>query len=137
MGRGTARAAGGGGVWRLPLHHRLRRRSPSPSCCAGQGGTRLRSPLTPITAAAMPLNPTREKDPLDWTAIIAVFFLALVWYRLGIPTRIYFDEVHYVLAARKLLALHTNNPEHPMLGKEIIAAAIALLGDKSLYWRLP
>jgi dolichyl-phosphate-mannose--protein O-mannosyl transferase len=29
------------------------------------------------------------------------------------------------------------NPEHPMLGKEAIAAAIWLLGDKPLYWRVP
>jgi len=80
---------------------------------------------------------TREKDPLDWCAILAVLFLALVWHRLGVPSKIYFDEVHYVKAARKLLALKSNNPEHPMLGKEIIAAAIALLGDKPLYWRVP
>ena len=79
----------------------------------------------------------QEADPWDWSAVIAVFFLALVWYRLGIPSRIYFDEVHYVPAARKLLALKFANPEHPMLGKEAIAAAIALLGDKPLYWRVP
>jgi dolichyl-phosphate-mannose-protein mannosyltransferase len=85
----------------------------------------------------MPAAQPREKDPLDWTAIIAVFFLALAWHRLGIPSEIYFDEVHYVIAARKLLELHSANPEHPLLGKGIIAAAIALLGDKPLYWRLP
>ncbi len=78
-----------------------------------------------------------EKDPADWSAIIAVFFLALVWHRLGIPGRIYFDELHYVPAARKLLELKFANPEHPLLGKEIIAAAIALLGDHPLYWRIP
>lgn len=81
--------------------------------------------------------PAQEKDPLDWCAVLAVFFLALVWHRLGIPTKIYFDEVHYVNAARKLLAWKSNNPEHPMLGKEIIALAIHWLGDKPLYWRVP
>lgn len=85
----------------------------------------------------MPPAQPREKDPLDWTAVIAVLFLALVWHRLGIPSQIYFDEVHYVLAARKLLEWKSANPEHPMLGKEIIAAAIRLLGDKALYWRVP
>lgn len=85
----------------------------------------------------MPAAQPREKDPLDWTAIIAVFFLALAWYRLGIPSKIYFDEVHYVTAARKLLELHSANPEHPLLGKQIIAASIALLGDKPLFWRIP
>lgn len=84
-------------------------------------------------AAAQP----REKDPLVWTAILAVFFLALAWHRLDIPSKIYFDEVHYVIAARKLLELHSANPEHPLLGKEIIAAAIALLGDRPLFWRIP
>ena len=80
---------------------------------------------------------SREQDPLDWCAVIAVFFLALVWHRLGIPSKIYFDEVHYIKAARALLELKRANPEHPMLGKEIIAASIALLGDKPLFWRVP
>lgn len=80
---------------------------------------------------------TKDEDPADWCAVLATFFLALAWWRLGIPGKIYFDEVHYVPAARKLLELTRANPEHPMLGKEIIAAAIALLGDKPLYWRLP
>lgn len=83
--------------------------------------------------AALP----REKDPVFWTAIIAALFLALVWHRLGIPSQIYFDEIHYVPAARQLLELHSANPEHPLLGKGIIAAAIALLGDEPLYWRIP
>jgi dolichyl-phosphate-mannose--protein O-mannosyl transferase len=78
-----------------------------------------------------------EKDPLAWTAGIAILFLALVWHRLGIPSKIYFDEVHYVPAARKLLAMTSANPEHPMLGKEIIAAAIRLGGDRPLVWRIP
>ncbi|MBW8784903.1 MAG: phospholipid carrier-dependent glycosyltransferase, partial [Novosphingobium sp.] len=80
---------------------------------------------------------TREADPGDWCAVLAVFFLALVWHRLGIPTKIYFDEIHYVPAARKMLALTQHNPEHPLLGKELIAAAIRALGDKPLYWRVP
>ena len=40
-------------------------------------------------------------------------------------------------AARKLLTLTRANPEHPMFGKELIAAAIALLGDRPLNWRMP
>ena len=79
----------------------------------------------------------QQRDPIVWCAVIALGFLALVWHRLGIPSKIYFDEVHYVPAARKLLELVRANPEHPMLGKEIIAAAIWLLGDKPLYWRVP
>ncbi len=78
-----------------------------------------------------------EPDPIAWCAAIAVLFLALIWHRLGIPTKIYFDEVHYVAAARKLIELKSANPEHPLVGKELIAGAIMLLGDKPLAWRLP
>lgn len=82
-------------------------------------------------------TPRQHSDPLGWCALIALGFLALVWHRLGIPSQIYFDEIHYVPAARKLLHLIPANLEHPMLGKEIIAASIAVLGDKPLYWRIP
>ncbi len=85
---------------------------------------------------SQPFRPA-EKDPRDWSAVIAVFFLALVCHRLGVPAKIYFDELHYVNAARLMLEWKTNNPEHPALGKAIIAGAIALLGDKPLYWRVP
>jgi dolichyl-phosphate-mannose-protein mannosyltransferase len=78
-----------------------------------------------------------QRDPLIWCIAIALGFLALVWHRLGIPSKIYFDEVHYVAAARKLLAMEVANREHPMVGKEIIAASIRLLGDNALAWRIP
>jgi dolichyl-phosphate-mannose--protein O-mannosyl transferase len=80
---------------------------------------------------------TQDQDPADWCAVLAVFFLALVWWRLGVPDKIYFDEVHYVEAARQLIAGARYNPEHPMLGKQIIAWSIELLGDRPLNWRLP
>lgn len=82
-------------------------------------------------------TPAQQRDPLAWCIFIALGFLALVWHRLGIPSQIYFDEVHYVPAARKLLAMEAVNSEHPMVGKEIIAAAIAILGDRPLNWRIP
>ena len=85
----------------------------------------------------MQTSPVQDRDPLGWTALIALAFLALVWHRLGIPSKIYFDEVHYVPAARKLLLLQSANPEHPMLGKVAIAAAIRLLGDTPWAWRVP
>lgn len=68
---------------------------------------------------------------------MALAFLALCWHRLGIPSKMYFDEVHYVPAARKLLDLVRANPEHPLLGKEAIGTAIALFGDRPLVWRIP
>jgi dolichyl-phosphate-mannose--protein O-mannosyl transferase len=78
-----------------------------------------------------------QRDPLAWCALIALGFMALAWHRLAIPSQIYFDEVHYVPAARKMLAMVQANPEHPLLGKELIAASIALFGDTPLAWRIP
>ncbi len=80
---------------------------------------------------------TSEPDPIAWCAFIAMFFLALVLWRLGVPGEIYFDEVHYVPAARKLIEGIRANPEHPLFGKTVLAAAIHWLGDKPLYWRVP
>jgi dolichyl-phosphate-mannose-protein mannosyltransferase len=82
-------------------------------------------------------DPTQQRDPIGWCWLIAIGFLALAWHRLGIPSRIYFDEVHYVPAARALLALQPANPEHPLFAKQLIAAAIALFGDRPLVWRVP
>ncbi len=80
---------------------------------------------------------TQEQDPADWCAVIAILFLALLWWRLGIPSQIYFDEIHYVTAARHQNEGVRFNPEHPVLGKSIIAAAIRWLGDAPLNWRIP
>ncbi len=81
--------------------------------------------------------PQAEKDPWRWCAAIALAFLALLWIRLHIPSKIYFDEVHYVKAAQILLTLdRPHNPEHPMVGKEILAAGIWLFGDHPQGWRI-
>ena len=82
-------------------------------------------------------GPSQQRDPIIWCALFALGFLLLVWHRLGIPSKIYFDEVHYVPAARMLLNMQSANPEHPLFAKEVIAAAIALFGDRPLAWRLP
>jgi dolichyl-phosphate-mannose--protein O-mannosyl transferase len=53
------------------------------------------------------------------------------------PQSIMFDEVHYVPAAQALLDLEVpRNAEHPLVGKELIAAGIALFGDNPFGWRL-
>ena len=80
---------------------------------------------------------TDQSDPIGWCLAITTVFAALVLWHLAIPSKIYFDEVHYVPAARALLMLRPANLEHPLLGKEAIAAAIALFGDRPLVWRLP
>lgn len=83
----------------------------------------------------MPLN-RQNRDPLGWCLLIVAAFEALVLWRLGTPTRYYFDEVHYVPAALKLLDLIPANREHPLFGKEVIAAFIHVMGDRPLAWRL-
>ncbi len=78
----------------------------------------------------------RFRDPVGWSGLIAVAFLALLLLRLGIPTRYYFDEVHYIPAAKILLEFsHITNQEHPLVGKELIALGITLFGDNPQGWR--
>ena len=81
--------------------------------------------------------PEQPRDPLKWCAALAIAFWVLVLWNLGIPTEPYFDEVHYLPAARDLLAQSDySNREHPLFGKEMIALGIALFGDNPWGWRL-
>ena len=80
---------------------------------------------------------TTEMDPRGWCAGIAALFLALVWWRLGTPSVVYFDETHYVPAARQVIAGLRANPEHPLFAKQVIAASMRLFGDNPLGWRIP
>jgi len=81
--------------------------------------------------------PDHSCDPVGWNIAIAGAFLALCLVRLTIPGTPYFDEIHYLPAARALLdGSEYLNREHPLLGKEIIALGIALLGDNPWGWRL-
>lgn len=82
--------------------------------------------------------PQHPRDPLGWCSAVALAFFALLLVRLGVPSKPFFDEVHYLPAARALLAgTDWLNREHPMLGKELLAASIGLVGDRPLAWRLP
>ncbi|MFA9200724.1 MAG: phospholipid carrier-dependent glycosyltransferase [Cypionkella sp.] len=83
-------------------------------------------------------RPEHPRDPAWWCAAIALAFLALALFRLGVPSKPYFDEIHYLPAARALLeGGGWLNREHPLLGKTLIAGGIALLGDNPWGWRLP
>lgn len=74
--------------------------------------------------------------PYRAAAALALLSQALFSYRLTIPTKVMFDETHYVPAARTLVSLAgPTNIEHPLFAKEIIAGGIWLLGDTSLGWR--
>ncbi|MCW1384016.1 phospholipid carrier-dependent glycosyltransferase [Novosphingobium sp. KCTC 2891] len=88
---------------------------------------------SPAQAVRHPAN-----DPLLWVLAITAAFLALALYRIGIPSKPMFDEIHYLPAARRLIDLtHRLNPEHPLLGKEMIALGMRLFGDVPFGWRAP
>ena len=57
------------------------------------------------------------------------------------PEKFYFDEVHYVPAARQMLEPVMPepmlNPMHPPLAKQLIALSIHSFGDVPLGWRYP
>jgi dolichyl-phosphate-mannose--protein O-mannosyl transferase len=81
-------------------------------------------------------------DPAWWCLLIPLAFGVAAAWRLSLPGQPYFDEVHYVPAARELLHWWQTgqggwlNPEHPPLGKYLIALGIAVLGDDAVGWRI-
>ena len=80
--------------------------------------------------------PAFLRRPLPLAVLIGALAQALFSWRLSIPTKLMFDEIHYVPAARTLWALEgPANTEHPLLGKALIGLGIALFGDNSLGWR--
>ena len=94
---------------------------------------------SPTHAAHTPPHP---RDPLGWCLALTGLFALLTGWRLGIPSKPYFDEVHYLPAARELLALFETgagdyrNREHPLFAKELIALGMGLFGDTPLGWRV-
>lgn len=80
----------------------------------------------------------RDRDPALWCAVIATAFFLVVLHRLGIPSKMMFDEIHYLPAARRLIDLTARlNPEHPLLAKQLIAWSMQSIGDTPFGWRLP
>ncbi|MEL6877936.1 MAG: phospholipid carrier-dependent glycosyltransferase [Pseudomonadota bacterium] len=76
------------------------------------------------------------RDPWLLSFGVAALFAILAWIRLAIPSEPYFDEVHYLPAARAMLEGGTYlNREHPLLGKQLIALGITLFGDHPMGWR--
>ncbi|MEL7686557.1 phospholipid carrier-dependent glycosyltransferase [Citromicrobium bathyomarinum] len=89
-----------------------------------------------MTRAHATRVPASDDPLLACLALTLGFFLLCLW-RLWLPSGPFFDEIHYLPAARELLTgFDYRNPEHPPLGKEIIAAGIALLGDNPWGWRI-
>ncbi len=91
-----------------------------------------------------PLTPHQgDADPWAWCLAIPLVFAVLASIRLTVPSTPFFDEVHYLPAAREFLKMgefsgaQYFNREHPLLGKELMALSMAALGDNPLGWRLP
>jgi dolichyl-phosphate-mannose--protein O-mannosyl transferase len=90
------------------------------------------------------LTDTHPIAGIEWRPAAAgfmVFLLSYAGFLAGIdtPSFPYFDETHYVPAARQLLQTHfaipTLNLEHPPLAKELMALSIWLFGDNPFGWR--
>lgn len=79
----------------------------------------------------------RSTDPKLAVLALCWLFLAICLWHIQIPSKPYFDEVHYLPAARALLdGTEWLNAEHPPLGKIILAAGIGIFGDNPFGWRI-
>src|SRR5215213_195093 len=71
---------------------------------------------------------------------IAAFALAIGWfarlYNLGFPPKQIWDEIYFPVYARDYLNGTPFFDLHPPLGKFVIAAGIALVGDTPFGWRI-
>jgi dolichyl-phosphate-mannose--protein O-mannosyl transferase len=93
----------------------------------------------------VPKSPSVPAHSTARNAIIAIviFFASHFALLVGVstPDKFYFDEVHYVPAARQMLAPAMSapmlNPMHPPLAKQLIALSIWGFGDNPLGWRYP
>lgn len=94
---------------------------------------------SPLPAAS---PPPRPRDPLVWVAALTGLYALLAGFRLASPSILYFDEIHYVPAAREILkwietgAGTYRNREHPLLAKELFALGLWVFGDNPLGWRI-
>ena len=84
-----------------------------------------------------------ELSSIFKTALVAIiiFVVAHFSFLAGVatPDKVYFDEVHYVPAARQMLSADASapqlNPMHPPLAKQLIALSMKAFGDTPLGWR--
>ncbi|RVU03858.1 phospholipid carrier-dependent glycosyltransferase [Novosphingobium umbonatum] len=79
----------------------------------------------------------RPQDPLRLQILLTLGFALLVFWHLATPAKLFFDEIHYIPAARAMLQGLPANPEHPLFAKSLMALSIRLLGDTPMAWRLP
>lgn len=94
-----------------------------------------------MTPQQPPAIPTPMLDRLEHRPVLLGAFVALaaqLLFSIGLhrPSILLFDEAHYVPAARVLIDLaHVANPEHPLLGKSLIALSMLIFGDNQIGWR--
>ncbi|UPJ41057.1 phospholipid carrier-dependent glycosyltransferase [Bradyrhizobium sp. 40] len=105
-----------------------------------RGDANLPRKTSPQMRLELPAVPKVSRSAVIAVAIFLVAHLALL-IGLTTPEKFVFDEVHYVPAARQMLAPAMSqpmlNPMHPPLAKELIALSIAVFGDTALGWRYP
>jgi dolichyl-phosphate-mannose-protein mannosyltransferase len=83
-----------------------------------------------------------KQDAPDWRDLLiaggcALIGFALFLWRISDPAKLNFDETHYVPAARIIADFAAlPNPEHPPLGKLLIALSMTLFGDTPVGWRV-
>jgi dolichyl-phosphate-mannose--protein O-mannosyl transferase len=82
------------------------------------------------------------RDPLALCLALTGLYALTASWRLATPSIAYFDEIHYLPAAREIVSLFAEgngaylNREHPLVGKEMLALGIALFGDNPVGWRI-
>jgi dolichyl-phosphate-mannose--protein O-mannosyl transferase len=101
---------------------------------------RRRRPAAPLLVDPMPTD-----RALSWVVtgfVTAIAALVRLW-GIGFPAEKQFDEIYYATNGAEMLRQgYENNPGymfivHPPLGKWLIAAGIAVFGDRSVGWRVP
>ncbi len=71
-----------------------------------------------------------------WLCLFVMVTLSLHVSVINRPTELILDEQHYVKDARVILSgLPTERPEHPPVGKLVVALGIKLFGDRPVGWR--
>lgn len=75
--------------------------------------------------------------PMAISASLFVLSFLLRLYRLGVPRSLVFDEKYYASDALDLLqaGIETGRPDHPPLGKWLIAGGIEIFGFTPVGWR--
>jgi dolichyl-phosphate-mannose--protein O-mannosyl transferase len=81
-------------------------------------------------------HPNFDRKDLAILLLIVAITIFIRIYDLSLPDKVYFDETHYVPAARAYLeGKEDPNYIHPPLAKEIMAGFMKLYGDDPIGWR--